>query len=177
MRIGLAIKMFFKILFHADTAEQVRELIQGRLAKPEPEKSLPATSSPPATPVRNDAVTLLATLQRESRLIDLVQESLEAYSDAQVGAAARDVLRDCGEVLSRLFDIQPMLDSNEGEQVSTPKDFDPNSYRVIGNASGEPPYTGALVHHGWRAAKCELPQWKGSPAASLVVAPAEIEVK
>ena len=40
---------------------------------------------------------------REARFVDLVNESLDGYSDAQIGAAARDVLRDSKKVLDRLF--------------------------------------------------------------------------
>ena len=70
-------------------------------------------ASPPAKPeppVRNDAIGLLAALQREARFIDIVKEPLGDYSDAQVGAAARDVLRDCGAVLDRLFKLEPIVD-------------------------------------------------------------------
>ena len=33
------------------------------------------------------------------------------------------------------------------------------------------------AHHGWEAAKCEVPTWSGGKEAALVVAPAEVEVK
>ena len=67
---------------------------------PAPVRPVPA--APPAAepaPRRSDAITLLAALQREARFVDLVQEPLGEYSDDQIGAAARDVLRDCREVL------------------------------------------------------------------------------
>ena len=44
---------------------------------------------------------MLATLQREARLVDLIHEDLSQYSDAQVGAAARPCLQQCGGVLDR----------------------------------------------------------------------------
>lgn len=139
----------------------------------------PKTPSPkvPPQPIRNDAITLLATLQREARFVDIVKEPLGDYSDAQVGAAARDVLRDCGAVLDRLFELQPVIDQEEGSQVDVPSGFDAGQYRISGNVAGEPPYTGPLVHHGWEAKKCSLPQWSGSKKSAQIVAPAELEVK
>ena len=57
----------------------------------------------PKPPARSEAITLLAALQREARFVDFIQESLAGYTDAQIGAAARDVHRDCGTVLKRMF--------------------------------------------------------------------------
>ncbi len=132
--------------------------------------------APPA-PTRNDAITLLATLQREARFVDIVKEPLADYSDVQVGAAARDVLRDCGAVLDRLFGVQAIVAKEEGTEIDVPAGFDAGRYRVTGNVSGEAPYSGPLVHHGWEAKRCELPKWSGSKDAAMVIAPAELEVK
>ena len=50
-----------------------------------PEKRVtPAAPPQPTAPVRNDAISLLATLQREARFVDIVKEPLADYSDAQV---------------------------------------------------------------------------------------------
>ena len=72
-------------------------------AKVEPK---PAARKPPPKPARSEAVTLLAALQREARFVDFIKEPLDGYSDAQIGAAARDVHRDCGKVLDRLLAIR-----------------------------------------------------------------------
>ena len=141
-----------------------------RQLKPEPRTQA-------AAPARNDAITLLATLQREARFIDIVKEPLADYSDEQVGAAARDVLRDCGAVLDRLFQLQPVVDQEEGTAVEVPTGADEGRYRITGNVAGQAPYCGPLVHHGWQAKRCNLPQWNGSEDAALIVAPAELEVK
>ncbi len=145
-------------------------------SQPQP-KSIPKSKPTPPPPARNDALTLLATLQREARFVDIVKEPLADYSDAQVGAAARDVLRDCGTVLDRLFDVQPIIDKEEGDDVDLAAGFDAGRYRVTGNVTGEAPYSGPLVHHGWEAKRCALPQWSGSKDAALVVAPVELEIK
>ena len=182
MRIGLAISAFFRVLFDRQAADHVRRLLRGQVSAEatqeattsESARQAPAPAPPPA---RSDAINLLATLQREARFVDLVQESLDQYSDAQVGAAARNVLRDCGGVLERLFGLQPVIADAEGAQVQTPAEVDPGRYRVLGTPSGSPPYTGSLAHHGWEACHCKLPSWQGHPAAAMVIAPAEVEVQ
>jgi hypothetical protein len=92
--------------------------------------------------------------------LDLAQESLDEYSDAQVGAAARDVLRDSRKVLERLFALKPLLDQEEGAAVEVPTGFDAGRFRLSGNVTGQPPFRGRLVHHGWQAtiASCR-PGW------------------
>ncbi len=139
------------------------------------ERSMATTAA--SLPGRSEAITLLAALQREARFLDIVKEPLADYSDAQVGAAARDVLRDCGVVLDRLFQLEPVVDAEEGGTFDVPAGFDPALYRVTGNPSGEPPWTGALAHHGWRATRCDLPQWTGDKSTAQVIAAAEVEIQ
>ena len=108
--------------------------------------------------------------------MDLVQEPLADYSDEQIGAAARDVLHRCAEVLGRMFDLRPVVAEPENAQVETPAHLGAGRFRLTGNVTGQPPFRGRLVHHGWEAAKCELPQWSGDADAARVVAPAEVEL-
>lgn len=180
MRMIIAFKAFFLVLFNGEVARAVAKA----LAKPEPAAAVPAKEAapkakptPPAKPARSDALTLLAALQREGRLIDFVKEPIDAYTDAQVGAAARQVHRDCGQVLQRLFDLQPVRSEPEGASVELPAGFDADRCRVTGNVTGQPPFRGCLVHHGWEARQCQLPAWTGGEGAAKVVAPAEVEVK
>jgi hypothetical protein len=171
-RVGLA----FKVLFNGAFAKQVAEFGSAAAiteSKPAPK---PKDVKPPK-PVRNDAVTLLATLQREARLLDFFQEPISDYEDAQIGAAVRDVHRQTGEVLERMFAIRPLLDGAENSDVEIPANADAASYKLTGNIGEQRPGNGTLMHHGWRATKCELPQWTGSDASKLVIAPAEVEVK
>jgi len=176
--IWLAIRIFFLTLFKAAVAQQVRELLsaekKGGAAVTEPPPKPPPAARPP---VRSDAVTLLAALQREARFVDFVKEPLGSYSDAQIGAAARDVHRDCGKALDRLFALRPILSDPEGAEVQVPAGFDAGRYRLTGNVAGEPPFRGHLVHPGWEATQCELPTWSGTAAAARVVAPVEVELK
>lgn len=182
MRVWLAIRVFFTVLFSAAAARAVREALDRPSTVNATDKPLVAPRVPTPEivadrrPQRSDALSLLAALQREARLIDMVKEPLGNYSDAQVGAAARDVLRDCGRVLDRLFDLRPVVDQEEGSPVEVSAGYDTGCVRLTGNIGGEPPFHGRLVHHGWMATRCELPGWTGSSAARLIVAPQEVEV-
>jgi hypothetical protein len=174
-RILLAFRVFFWILFHA-RAEQVKRLSGHAEPVPTPTKSPPKPPAAPKPPARSEAITLLATLQREARFVDFVEESLADYSDAQIGAAVRDIHRDCGTVIKRLFALQPAASQEEGTDVDVPAGFDSNRWRLTGNVTGEPPFHGRLVHPGWEATICELPVWTGSASAARIVAPAEVEL-
>ncbi len=178
-RIFLAFRLFFLILFNRAFAEIIANALTPKetpavVAPPAPQKKpTPIEKKPPA---RSEAVTLLAALQREARFVDFIQESLAGYSDAQIGAVARDVHRDCGVVLKRMFALRPAVADEEGKDVEVPAGFDAGRWRLTGNVAGEPPFRGRLMHPGWEAAVCELPSWSGSAAAARIVAPAEVEL-
>jgi len=177
-RILLAIRVFFLILFNGAIAEQVAKTLGGKEAPAETPLAPQPKKPPSAKPVvRSEAITLLAALQREARFVDFVQESLAGYSDAQIGAAARDVHHDCGAMLQRMFALRPAVTEEEGKDVEVHAGFDAGRWRLTGNVTGEPPFHGRLVHPGWEATTCELPTWSGSAAASRIVAPAEVELK
>jgi len=176
MRLMLAFRAFFKVLFDASVARQVHEV----LAQPEAREEAAGEVAPkPAEkkPARSEAITLLATLQREARLIDFLMEPLDGYADAQIGAAVRDVHRGSREVIGRIFALAPIESAEEGATVEVPAGFDSGRFQLTGNVTGEPPFQGSLVHHGWEASRCELPHWSGSPETTHVVAPVEVELK
>jgi hypothetical protein len=177
-RILLAFRIFFLTLFNAVIAGKVRQLFEGvQLAAgpvPPPQPKPPTAPKPPA---RSEALTLLAALQREARFIDFIEESLAGYSDAQIGAVARDVHRDCGAVLKRLFELRPAVAQDEGSEMELCTGFDAGRFRLTGNVTGDPPFRGRLVHPGWEATKCQLPTWSGSKDSARVIAPAEVELK
>jgi hypothetical protein len=182
MRLGLAIRAFLRVLWDRSCAADVAAVLdrKGLPAAPPPAPRLEAPARP--TPVsrgspRSDAITLLATLQREARFVDIVKEPLGNYTDAQIGAAARDVLRDCGNVLERLFALRPLIQEGEGSERDLPPGYDVGRFRVTGNVHGEPPFRGIVAHHGWEATHCEVPQWSGSAESARVIAPVEVEVK
>jgi hypothetical protein len=184
-RIWLAIRIFFLVLFQGAVARLVAEVLEKRKetslpaadAKPQPKpEAKPAPAKQPPKVVRSEAVTLLATLQREARFVDFIKEPLDAYSDAQIGAAVRDVHRDCGKVLDRLFAIQALVSQEEGSPLEVPAGFDAGRYRLTGNVEGNPPFHGRLVHHGWEAGEVQLPAWSGTPLSARVIAPVEVEL-
>jgi hypothetical protein len=184
-RIGLALRVFWGTLTGSLPASRVKALLSESdgpattaVASPPSSADPPgpkARAGAPPGPRRNDAITLMAALQREARFVDLVQESLEQYSDEQIGAAARDVLRDCREVLSRMFELQPVVPGEENDMVDAPAPLIAGRLRVTGNVAGQPPFRGRLIHHGWEAARCDLPNWSGDEQSVRVIAPAEIE--
>lgn len=181
MRFWLAFRVFFRVLFSAPVADKVRQALDAPHG-PEPTKQveppIPKTKESPAQkkPARSEALTLLAALQREARFVDLVQEPLADYADAQIGAAARDVLRDCGQVLNRMFAIEALASEAEGAEVSVPEGFSVGRFRLTGNVGSAPPYQGKLVHPGWQATRCEVPAWTGDDASARVIAPVEVEI-
>src|SRR5687767_687166 len=93
--VGLAFRVFLKTLFSADVARRVRSALDG---EPLPKTSAGEESkqqsteaklrspAPEPPPKRSEAITLLAALQREARLVDLVQQPLTQFTDEQIGA-------------------------------------------------------------------------------------------
>jgi hypothetical protein len=185
-RIGTAFRAFFVALFSGERAEQIRQVLDTSVL---PELTIEAKRQPASavakapttiaqTPSkRSDAITLMATLQREARLVDLILEPLDDYSDEQVGAAARSVLKDSAAVLRRLFSFRPVREGTEGTEIEVPSGYDPARWRLTGKAEGNGPFRGRLAHKGWQATTVNLPVWIGSNDGALVVAPAEVEVQ
>lgn len=176
-RILLAFRAFFLILFDREVADRAPRALLGTEPAPPPAAAKPPEKpAAPPRPKRSEAVSLLEALQREARFVDFIMEPLGEYSDEQVGAAARDVHRDCGKVLERLFGLKPVLNQPEMSKTHVPEDFDAGRFRLTGKVEGQPPFEGRLVHHGWEASVCNVPEWTGSDSAARVVAPAEVEV-
>lgn len=174
MGIGLALKLFWRGLTDRDFSRRVEPLLHGEgptlAAVPTP------VVSAPKLPARSEALTLLAVLQREGRLVDFLKEPIAGYNDAQIGAAVRDIHRDCGAALDRVFGLKPVLDQSEGSAVNVPVGFDAAQYRLTGNVAGQPPFQGRLRHGGWEATRMQLPEWNGAASAAQIVAPAEVEL-
>ena len=203
MRIFLAFRAFFATLFRADSAERIRNALAGNSSP----VSAAATKKQAADEAandglnrpsvmsarndqarndqarndqaRNDAITMLAVLQRDARLLDLVHESLDDYSDEQIGGAARNVLRDTRKALEKVFGLRRLVDVAEGDRIEIPNQSSPIRWRVLGSGAnsteGSSGSRGTLVHAGWIASKTELPTWTGKKEDVLVVAPAEVE--
>lgn len=142
--------------------------VEALLAAPKPEAAKPAR--PSGVPLR-----MLALLQREGRLLDFLLEDIQAYPDAQVGAAVRDIHRQCRAAIQEHLALEPVISQAEGATVEVPAGFDPSAVRLVGNVTGQPPFKGTLQHHGWRVREMKLaapPEGQDE----LVLMPAEVEL-
>ncbi len=157
-KLGLACKAFFDVL---------------KNGSPVVAPAAPAETKP----ARSEALTLLAALQREARLVDFLMEPLDGCTDQQIGAAVRDIQKDSRSVLERMFALKPLRSEAEGSAISVPAGFDAGEFKLTGNVAGEAPYEGELMHSGWVAAKADVPCWNGKPESAAVVAPAEVEIR
>jgi hypothetical protein len=117
----------------------------------------------------------LSLLQREGRFVDFVEQDITAFSDADIGAAARVVHEGCRKALHTHARIEPVLVDDEGASVELAAGFDVDEVKLVGDVRGTPPYRGVLRHRGWRAASLTLPQIVGVHDA-YVLAPAEVEL-
>jgi hypothetical protein len=133
--------------------------------------------APPSGPPKPSAepLRLLALLQREGRLVDFLMEDIRSYADAQVGAAVRDIHRQCQKAIQDHVTLEAVLPQQEEEAVTVPAGFDPSAIRLTGNVTGQPPFKGTLKHRGWRVKQLKL----APPPAGQdqwVVMPAEVEL-
>jgi len=120
------------------------------------------------------ALRLLALLQKEGRLVDFLEEDIQPYTDAQVGAAVRAIHDGCRKALHERMEIARIYADDDGATVEVASGFDPATVRLTGNVHGQPPFRGVLQHGGWRATHVSLPRTAGVDAA--VLAPAEVEI-
>ena len=122
-RIGLA----FSVLFNAERAAQLqRDDAEGE--QPAADASIAPAAEPQPVIVRETtpeaALQLLGLLQREARFVDFVQEDVAAYSDADIGAAARVVHEGCRKVLGEHFSIEPVRSESEGSRITLAEGHD-----------------------------------------------------
>lgn len=158
MKLWLAIQAFFKAWKFPDKA---REFV----ADKEPEMEEPEWSH----------LRLLTLMQQSGRLVDFLKEDIQSFTDAQIGAAVRGIHHDCSKALEEYVTVRPLLDENEGAIVKIPQGYDPSEIRIVGQVK-KPPFTGVLIHKGWKAHKRSLPKKMGDHRFD-VICPAEIEVR
>ncbi|MBF0421434.1 MAG: DUF2760 domain-containing protein [Magnetococcales bacterium] len=123
-------------------------------------------------------VSFLGVLQEKGRLIDFLMEEIAPFEDAQVGAAARVIHEGCRSALLEHFEIVPVRDEPEGSNVVVPAGFAPDSHQLVGKIIGQPPFTGTLVHKGWKTNRVKLPRTLNHQGGRLpAIAPAQVELK
>ena len=93
-------------------------------AKTAPVQALPpeavpraAAAAPSGQSAKDGALQLLALLQREGRLVDVLREPIDGYDDATVGAAVRDIHRGCKKALDEHFTLEPVMGGAENDRV------------------------------------------------------------
>lgn len=177
-RLSIAIGAFFRALSDAEYAARLSRPFDAAPQAAAAPVSAPAPAPAPA-PLRaatpDAALQLLSLFQREARLIDFTQENLSAYSDADIGAAARVVHEGCSKVLREHFTIEAVRSEAEGSTIVLEEGFDAAAVRLTGNVVGKAPFRGALSHRGWRAADVRLPKLAEAHNAAIL-APAEVEL-
>ncbi|WP_431689277.1 DUF2760 domain-containing protein [Hahella sp. NBU794] len=145
-----------------------------KTAEPAPEvKPEPVNPFKDSTP--DSALQLLALLQQNARFIDFLKEDLAGFSDADIGAAARVVHEGGQKTLNEYFTLAPLRQEEEETRVTLPEGFNASEVRLTGNVAGQAPFTGVLVHRGWKAVDVKLPKLAKEHDAAII-APAEVEL-
>jgi hypothetical protein len=182
--------VYFRVLFDGAFAGRVLAASQGKeLPAPNaksPEKTeapalAPKSAAPKETPKPKEkddhasALALLALLQREGRFVDFLEEDVASFPDADIGAAARVVHSGCRKALREHVKLAPIREEEEGKKVTLAEGFNRGEVKLTGNVSGKAPFTGAIVHRGWRAESITLPESVEGHDAR-VLAQAEVEI-
>ena len=144
---------------------EVEKIVQA----PAPEPVVLKEATPDA------ALQLLGLLQKEARFIDFIKEDVGAYSDADIGVAARVVHDGCNKAINEYFTLETVRSDQEGSKVTLAKGFDAAKVRLTGNIVGQAPFTGTLIHKGWQVTDIRLPKLTAGHNAKIVAA-AEVEL-
>ncbi len=135
---------------------------------------------PPPVAAGNQAeaeiVAFFGLLQEKGRLVDFLMEDITSYQDSEVGAAARVIHQGCRQVLQEYFQVSAISEAQEGTQVTVPVGYSADQYRLVGKLTGEPPFTGTLIHKGWKTGFVKLPRIVAKERLPAI-APAEVELK
>ncbi len=149
-------------------------VVENSTVQPAKQQSVPAPvilkeASPDA------ALQLLSLFQQEARFIDFVEEDITAYSDTDIGAAARVVHEGCHKILHSHFNFEPIRNEEENAPITLRKGFDSSAVRLTGNIVGKAPFKGILVHRGWRVNEVNLPKIADGHNVEIL-ASAEVEL-
>lgn len=135
----------------------------------------PVPAAIPQNQAQAEVVTLLGIFQEKGRFVDFLMEDITPYSDADVGGVARAVHQGCKEALNEHFHIEPIRPEGEGASVTVPAGYSADEFRLVGNLSGEAPFTGKIVHKGWKTTSVKLPRVLKADHLPAI-APAQVEV-
>ncbi len=121
------------------------------------------------------ALQILGLLQKEARFIDFIKEDVTAYSDSDIGIAARVVHEGCNKAINEYFTLNTVRSEKEGSSVTLADGFNAEEVRLTGNIVGQAPFTGTLVHKGWQVSDIRLPKLTEDHNANIIAA-AEVEL-
>jgi Domain of unknown function (DUF2760) len=174
-RLNVALRTFGRILLEREFANTMARLEQGapRLSASTTEPSAKPAALRETLP--DSALQLLGLLQQEGRFVDFLEENVATYSDAEIGGAARVVHEGCRKAIRDHLQIEPVRAEPEGTRLTLPTGFDAAAVRLTGNVVGQPPFTGTLMHRGWRVTAITLPRLAEGHEVR-VLAPAEVEL-
>ncbi len=186
-RLWLALLLPLRVIFDSALGTSIHGLLNGTneaadsTEAPEQSTGAAVIESEPVEevlePKAQDTTGLqvLAILQREGRFIDFLQDDVTAFSDEEVGAAARVVHEGCNRALKNHVVFEPVRTEEEGAPIELAEGFDAHRLRLTGNVVGNPPFKGRLAHHGWQVKELQLPTLSAEHDPR-VLAPAEIEL-
>jgi len=172
-RLALALRASWRILVDGGFAGSVQQLERGQW--PSPAVTEPLKEAVLRDTLPDSALQLLTLLQQEGRFVDFLEENVTAYSDADIGGAARVVHEGCRKVIREYLQIEPVREEAEGARLTLLAGFDATAVRLTGNVVGQPPFTGTLMHRGWRVRQITLPKLAEGHDVR-VLAPAEVEL-
>lgn len=137
----------------------------------------PPRPAPAAAEPGSEALMLLSLLQEKGRFVDFVMDDIAAYSNEQVGAAARVVHQGCREVVTEAFAPQPVA-PDENARMTLEPGYDAGEFRLVGRAptASTTPVSVKVTHKGWRARHVKLPRSlkPGKGAERPIIVPAEV---
>lgn len=171
--------LFFVLFMLKKTTATTPVAEEKSVATPTPEAVKPVEVK--AAPVQlkesgpEAALQLLTLLQQEARFIDFIQEDLSSYSDGDIGAAARVVHEGSKKTLNSYFELSAIRSEEEESRITLDEGFNAAEVRLTGNVVGEAPFTGTLIHKGWKVDKTKLPKLAPEHDASIIAA-AEVEL-
>lgn len=176
-RLWLSWVAAFRILFDGGFAARVASLSeQASEALPEPSSKPASVAAPVAreqATATDGALQLLSLLQREGRFVDFLEQDVTAFSDQDVGAAARLVHEGCRRALHAHARVVSVRSEAEGARLTLQQAS--AEVKLVGNVAGAAPFRGVLRHRGWRVEELKLPKLVGTHDPK-VLAQAELEL-
>lgn len=153
--------------------EESNELLKKKISQLERERSKSVDEQALA---QRAVLTFLGSLQDKGRIVDFLMDDITAYSDAQVGAAARVVHQGCASVLKQHLTVSPIYPGSEGGQFTLNPGYSPSEWRLVGAVRGQPPFKGSVLHRGWKVERVDLSRSIAPTSQTSVIAPAELEL-